>query len=170
MFSQLTLQQRDRIREHWLGAIIATYPADTVRFLRSRKNRFANPVGQTLQENIGKLTDGLWSDADPAALQEPLAKILRIRAVQEFSPSQAVAFVFALKPIFREALSAAELADIPDVEMDAFDRRIDEIGLLGFDIYMQLRERSWEIRSHELRNRTHLLLERTGFFGSQSSE
>jgi hypothetical protein len=170
MLEQLTIEQRARIREQWLDSIIETYPADTVRFLRSAKDRFANPVGHTLVENIGIIAESLWHEADAKSMREPLEKILKIRSVQDFSASDAVGFVFALKAALRDSLTTEELDAFAPAALDAFDRRVDALALQAFDVYMHCRERIYEIRANEIRNRTHLLLERTKFFSSQSSE
>ncbi len=51
----LLKQKAEPIRKRWLGLIIETYPADSQRFLREQKDRFANPVGTTLSRAVEAL-------------------------------------------------------------------------------------------------------------------
>lgn len=47
-------------------------------------------------------------------------------------------------------------------EWRELDERIDRLALLAFDVYLACREKVHEIRFTELKNRTHLLLQRAG--------
>jgi hypothetical protein len=92
---------------------------------------------------------------DAAAIDSALDVILRIRAVQDMSPSQAVGFVVQLRSILREAPATF---DLPLLE-----KRIDQLSLAAFDKYMQCREQAFAARLHEAERltRTHGLT-RTG--------
>jgi len=59
----LLAEKRSNIIKKWRDLIIATYPGDAKRFLRKEKNRFANPVGQTVSKEAGILFDELIKDA-----------------------------------------------------------------------------------------------------------
>ncbi len=82
--------------------------------------------------------------------------------MQDFSPSQAVAFIFLLKRVIREELES----EIPENqlfdELMIIDSRIDDMALLGFDIYMGCREKIYEIRAKEAKNRVSGLLQKSG--------
>lgn len=151
-------QKREAILERWLQAVLATYPEETVRFLRRDKNRFSNPVGNTVIAGLTRLYDALVDEQPTAALAPALDGIVRIRAVQEFAPSAAVGFVYDLKPILREELAGAGLA--PE-EWAALDAGVDRMALLAFDIYMQCRETLFQIRIREIRD-YQLMAERAG--------
>ena len=99
------------------------------------------------------------SDAAIDSFTPGLDAIVRIRAVQEFSASQAVSFIFLLKQAVREAL-APELAGsaLTDAIL-AFESRIDAVAGRCFDLYMGAREK-YQIRANEIRRQTHFLLER----------
>lgn len=159
----LLLKQRAAIVERWLEKVHATYPEDSSRFLVAESDRFANPVGQTLREAIGTLVDGfIEGAADDVA--GSLDRIIRIRAVQDFTPSQALAFVFQLKEVVRELVPSSELSEVIDV----LHRRIDELALAAFDIYMTCKEKIYEIRVNEMKNRTFKLVERMNrIYGTQ---
>ncbi|MGQ9653846.1 MAG: RsbRD N-terminal domain-containing protein, partial [Thermodesulfobacteriota bacterium] len=83
--------------------------------------------------------------------------------VQEFSASQAVAFIFSLKKVVREEIKGEGAEpDLPVPEVLEFESKIDALALRAFDMFMGCRERIYEIRATEIRNRTMNLLRRAG--------
>ncbi|UCD16983.1 MAG: RsbRD N-terminal domain-containing protein [Candidatus Zixiibacteriota bacterium] len=142
---------RQRIVERWFQVIIETYPGDSARFLTKDKDRFTNPVGHTFSNETRALFDILLGGPNTDAANESIDRIIKIRAVQDFTPSQAVVFVFTLKDIIRESLrdeiSAHQLHD----ELEDFCRDIDKLALLIFDRYMECREKINQIRLDQLR-------------------
>jgi len=83
-------------------------------------------------------------------------------ALQDIPPSQALAFVFYLKQVIRDEL-AEELKDLTLApEMADLESRIDGLALLGFDGYMQRREKLCELKVNEVKARVSGLLRRAG--------
>ncbi len=150
------------IAKQWFNLAAQTYAVDTAEFLQSKKDPFANPVGSTMMTGLDGVLDQLIHTMDPRTLQSHLDSIIRIRAVQHFTPSQATAFIFSLKKVLRENL-AKELQDGRlTAEIIELESRIDQICLMAFDIYMQCREKVYQIRANETRNRTFRAFERAG--------
>lgn len=158
MLESLLLKNRAAILKRWFDLIIETYPADTAEFLKREKDRFLNPVGCSIAQEIGTIYEELIRATDSEKLAQSLDNIVKIRAVQDFSPSQAIAFVFLLKRAIREELEMQENGAVRQL-LD-FESRIDELALLAFDTYTRRRERIYEIRANEIRGRTAILLER----------
>ncbi|MBN2125723.1 MAG: RsbRD N-terminal domain-containing protein [Deltaproteobacteria bacterium] len=156
------LHKRNAIQKRWLKLVLETYPADAHRFLKAQKDRFANPVGFTISEQIENLFGGLLQGADNEGLFSALDRIIRIRAVQDFSPSRAVAFVFGLKRIILEECEKELRGMDSTEELARFQDRIDEVGLLAFDVYMKCREHLFGIRVNEVKTHVSRLLERAG--------
>lgn len=150
---------RDRVLERWFTSIAETYPRVTATFLAARRDRFGNPVGHSISAAIGPIYDQVVSEMDEDVLAEALDGIIRVRAVQDFSPSGAVGFVFALKSAIRGTSNGRPL---PPGVLDEIDRRIDRVALMAFDVYAQCRERLHDIRANEIRARSIRLLERAG--------
>jgi hypothetical protein len=148
-------EHRDKLLERWIEVVIEGYPEETANFLRSKSDRFANPVGAGLREGLAELLDGVLRGDEPDQLASALDLVIRVRAVQEFAPSTAVGFVLDLKNLVRE-VTGAEAAD----SLDAFDHRIDRLELCAFDVYMRCREQMWMIRAKEIRNQSVGILER----------
>lgn len=139
---------REAVLERWLRAVIATYPPDAAKFMLGQQDRFHNPVGHALRDGLGKLFDGLRAGSGDAELTAALDGIVRIRAVQEFAPSAAVGFVYGLKAILREELRGSGVAA---ADLAALEDGVDRLALLAFDVYMQCRERLFDIRVREIR-------------------
>lgn len=149
-------ERKKVIVRKWYEQILDSYPSDTSNFLRKQKDRFANPVGYTLFENIENLFNELIGDMDFDKCSEYLDGIIRVRAVQDFSPSQAIYFVFNLKEIIKD-----EIKDMDDDifhEFRRIEKWIDKLALLAFDIYMKCKQQIFEIRVNEIKNTTCRLL------------
>jgi hypothetical protein len=155
-------KKKTDILRHWFEATIQTYAPDTAKFYKGQKDPFANPVGHTSSENIPLLLDQLLHDFDPDAIKSHLDPIVRIRAVQDFTASQATAFVLKLKEILRDCL-ADELQDALRLkELLALESRIDQLSLMAFDVYMECKEKVYEIAANETRNQTFRAFKRAG--------
>jgi hypothetical protein len=126
-----------------LEQTLASYPSQTARFLRDEKDRFRNPLGHTLKEGLATLLDQVTGEMDNAKIRPALESIVRLRAVQDFTPGQATGFVFALREILYENLEGGG--------PPSWQKRIDEIALLAFDLYMRCREEIYEIKARERR-------------------
>lgn len=159
-FKDLLLERKSSIINKWFDSIIESYPADSSNFFKKQKNRFLNPVGQTISVGIGDLFDQLLQGADPEKFFPFLNDIIKIRAVQDFSPSKAVSFIFLLKQVVREELKSEIRKNQISDELTSFESQIDALALLSFDIYVKCRERIYEIKADETIRMTYRLLQR----------
>jgi hypothetical protein len=79
---------------------------------------------------------------DIAKITASLENILRIRAVQDMKPSQALAFVLQFKGLIREELKGGKPLNGLSGELQAFERKIDDLVLLAFDPPWEIGDRS----------------------------
>lgn len=158
--NNLLLERKSAILKRWFDLILESYPADTTSFLKGQKNRFANPVGYTISQGIDGLFGEILLELDSERVSPFLDNIMRIKAVQDFSPSQAISFIFLLKKVIRKELGSEIRGDRISEELLALESRIDDLALLSFDIYMKCRERIYELKSNEVRNMTFRLLQK----------
>ena len=157
----LLTQHRNTIINKWFNCVVETYAPETSRLLKKESSQFANPVGHTVLHGIQAIYDEFLGNMDCEKLSSHLDRIIRIRAVQDFSPAQAISFIFLLKQVVRDELQSDIHENlITTSELVAFDTKVDELALLAFNIYMQCRERLFEVRLNEFKNRTHRLLQR----------
>ncbi len=162
MLKEILAQKRDELLKGWVDTLLGSYAPDAESFMKRQKDQFANPVGAAINEGTEPLLDGLISGADlePEVIKTHLDKIIRIRAVQEFTPGQAVSFVFELKKVIRDVLGDDIREKRLDDELLKFEAGIDELILLAFDVYSECREAIYQIRVKELRNMTTRVLGR----------
>lgn len=154
MLREFLKQRRDAIIGRWFDLIVESYPADTSQYLKRQKDRFNNPVGHTFLDSMRGLYDEFLSGAEDERISDYLDNIIRVRSIQDFSAREAVAFVFQLKRVIRDVLEKERAEGEYIREFQELERRIDEIGLLAFQIYVQCREDLFEIRIRELRRRS----------------
>ncbi len=162
---ELLTEKKSAILKRWFDVILATYPTDTSNFLKKLKDRFTNPVGHTIMEGIEDIFDSLLGNANEEKISQFLDDIIRVRAVQDFSASQAVSFIFDLKRVIREELEQEGKGEVPYKELVVFDEKIDTLALSSFDIFMKCREKLYDIKANELRNMTFRLLQRVNESG-----
>jgi len=158
----LITKHRTAIISKWFDSAIHAYAADTAAFLKSQKDPFANPVGSHTQKSVEALFDQLVGGMEPGAITASLDPVMHIRAVQTLSPAQATAFIFALKKILHDMFDQP----LPDAglmrQFQEIESRIDRLGLAAFDVYMACREKIYELKANETRNRTFKAFERAG--------
>ncbi|MGE5257800.1 MAG: RsbRD N-terminal domain-containing protein [Hyphomicrobiales bacterium] len=160
--ASLITKQRSTVISKWFESAIQAYAPDTATFIRNQKDQFANPVGSHTRKAVEALFDQLMGDMDAAAISTHLDPIMRIRAVQNLTPSQATAFIFSLKKTLRDILDQ-QLQDAGlSRQFHELEARIDRLSLAAFDIYMACREKIYELKANESRDRTFKAFERAG--------
>ena len=146
---------RYKIVDKWVDYTLATYQSSD--FFRSEKDSFSNPIGSAVREALKKLFALLSKGADPAEFKQPLALIMHLRSVQEFTPSQAVAPLNAVKHITREVLGSDKETKDFITDLYDFEFAVDLAMLAAFDLYMECREKIYQIRLNEIRSGSHIL-------------
>ncbi|MBS1262118.1 MAG: hypothetical protein MAG453_01457 [Calditrichaeota bacterium] len=161
MLAEILSELRSELIERWSDEILATYPRARIRFARE-PDRFSDPLAHILRRDLPVLFEiaaGGVFDGD--RLREALDPLCRLRSVQEFSASEAVQFVFLLKKVVREALTAADWSRAAArADVLAFETRVDRIALHAFDVYTACRETLHEIRTREAGRRSELIVRR----------
>ncbi|MGE5838673.1 MAG: RsbRD N-terminal domain-containing protein, partial [Deltaproteobacteria bacterium] len=100
---------------------------------------------------------------DGEKINASLDEVVGIRAVRESTTRRPMIFVFLLKKVLREELYQ-ELKENAAAweELLALESRVDEMALRGFDLYMNCREKVYEIRAKEAKNHVSRLLRKAG--------
>lgn len=159
----LLIQNKKEIADDWFIRLVETYPAETAPFFKSQKDPFDNPVGSTARSGIAAVVDELVGGMDVQVITSFLDPLIRIRAVQTmFSASQAIGFIFLLKKTIREQLKEEIPAHQLYEELLAFELKIDELALIGFNIFTGCREKIAELKSNEMKNTTFRAFKRAG--------
>ncbi len=158
---KLLREKKRDIVDRWFNAVMDTYASDTAVIFKSQKDRFANPVGITIREGLSAIFEGLLEGRAAEQSASLLDPLIRIRAVQKFTPSQATGFIFLLKKIIRDTLHRK-----PDNGQVApllrFEDRIDALALTAFDIYMECKEKIYDLKVSQERNSIYRAFKRAG--------
>ena len=164
VLASLLEKKKKTILDKWFNSILDTYPADGARAFKQDKDRFSNPIGYTISQEIGTLYEAALHGTSSDDVRTSLDNIIRIRAVQDFAPSQAISFIYLLKKIVRDELENEIRENRLIKELLEFESRIDELALLALDIYVGCREKVYELTVKEVkaeREMVYKLLERT---------
>ncbi len=166
----LLLEKRAAILERWLHLIFESYPPETSRFLKKEKDRFDNPVAYQFRQGIEGIYEALLHGMGRDKVSSVLDRIISIRAIQDFSPSGAIAFIFLLKKVIREKLKREIRENGISNELLELESRIDGLALLSFDVYMKRREKLYELRVNEVKQRVSGLLRMAGLMSEVEEE
>jgi hypothetical protein len=159
---KLLEQKRTAIVNQWFERVVKSYAPDTAQFIKNQKDPFSNPLGSALSKGLAILFDQLLAGPETETVKKFLDPIIRIRAVQDYSPSQATAFILILKNIIRDNIKN-ELKDSRTAnELLQFELKIDALSLAAFDIYMACKEKIYDLKSNVERNKVYKTLERAG--------
>lgn len=158
MIEELLSQNRDGIVDKWIQSITTTYPSETSHFLQLKNDPFENPVGHIISDTAAKIFDEITKGFDPEKVKSSLSDIIKVRAVQDFSPSQALEFIFSLKETIRAELECEIKNEDLAEELTVIESRIDRTALAAFDLYMEAREKVYQLRIKEIKTNTSWLL------------
>lgn len=148
-------KHQEKIVDAWVEYALSTYASS--RFFKEETDKFANPVGGNVRESFAQLLSALIGGEDTEKYAEPLEQFIIIRSVQQFSPSQALAPLNAVKHIVRDVFAKDKEHSHLTNELYDFEFSVDLAVLAGFDIYMKYRERLYQVRIDEIRSGSHLL-------------
>lgn len=152
MLADLVIKKKSVIVEKWVQLIFDTYSSETSRFLQVEKNQFSNPVGHIINVTANLLLDEMTGNVNPGTIKPLLIDFIKIRAVQDFSPSQATGFIFLLKNVIREEFIKETNDKIYFEELMEFESKIDQTALIAFDLYQECREKVYQIRLKEFKS------------------
>lgn len=131
------------IVDDWFRKAITIYPEVTRFSMTGSGDRFQEPTAVTLRDSLTTLIGELAGDMDPAPIRSALDAVIRLRAVQDCSPDDAVRFTGQL----RESIRAHRAEGIfPDL-----DGRISCLSETARDVYARCRQDVARVRLGEAR-------------------
>jgi len=148
-------ERSEELAEKWADLILGTYPPQTQAVWRPNRERFSNPVGHAILTTTAEIIPLLlaWNNAE--AVAGSLTQLVKIRAVQDFAPSQALSFVFLLKKLLRQEFAKELSARGALDELLAFETRVDNLAVIAFDLYVSARDQVQRMRVEEVK-RAHV--------------
>ncbi len=146
-------EYKTKITEQWIEAVYSTYPLDTKGFLRTQKDPFCSPVGEITTTLAGYLYDAVVGEhIIEDKFQNALERFVKLRSVQEYSPSQGLGVLYVFKHLLRtDVLPVFAQAGKIQEYLEA-ESRLDTLALMALDIYVASRETLAEQRIKEIRD------------------
>ena len=139
--------RRDAAIQKWTDAVYATYPFETTGFIRTQTDQFANPVGHATRRAAALIYDAATGqDVDMDEVQDAVAGLIRVRAVQDLKPEKAVGVIFLYKPVLRELFLVDMLAAGDFQKFLDMGDRLDALALMAFNMYLADREQVYAER------------------------
>ena len=156
-------EKQPKLVEKWIAAVISSYPPESTKFFIDTKDPFANPVGSTIKRSISLLfAEVIKETMDPIKVNEAMDPIIRLRAVQEMSPSKAVSFIFVIKHLIRKELDRLPQAKNQDKKIEALlaalEANVDALLLTAMDIYVGCRDKVYSLRINQAKESVKKLL------------
>ncbi len=147
------LRERRVLAERWTALALATYPPPAARAYAGDQDPFRNPVGHTLRTSLEGVVDEVLGDYDEARVARLLDPVIRIRAVQSFTPEEAVGFVFLLKRVIRDVAQVVRGNTMDASELTLVDDRIDRAALAACHLFSACQRQIASLRARERRRR-----------------
>lgn len=147
---EILLTHKDSIVKEWVSQIFATYPIDTVGFLRRNEDMFNNPVGERTKRAVQTIYDALCVDVlESEAVTPALEEFIRVRSIQNFSAPKAVGCLFFVKTIIRKTCRKEIEENNLWQALLALESEVDSIVLVAFGIYSDCRDKVQLMRVEE---------------------
>lgn len=145
----LLLQKQEAVLHKWLCIIFEPFGPGAPAPTAAGSDRFTDPVGYTISGNAALLLNALINGEGPEASRGCLEKIIRIRAVQDLTKSQAAGFMADLKTVIRsKVLDEATKYGLTE-ELDGLEKRIDRLGHMADEIYIDMKRKIRELAIKE---------------------
>jgi hypothetical protein len=143
--NNLLLQKKDAILRKWLCMIYEPFGAGVSTPRADGGDRFTDPVKYTISRNAAFILNSLIQGDDPEASGVYLERIIKIRAVQDLTQQQAVGFMSSLKSVIRSQIIDGPLNPEPAEEVSELDKRIDRLGHIADEIYIEKKRQIREL-------------------------
>lgn len=153
--SETLQEKKQQIQTIWVDRTLDSYTSSG--FFKKSLDNIANPTGGNIRDGLSTILDLLLEGRNPDEYSKPLDQVIRIRAVQDFSPSQAVVPFLELKWVIRQVLNADKKTIHLTQELTELDFQIDRLALMAFDTYMECRERLYQVRIKEIKSGNYIL-------------
>ncbi len=160
--SRLLEQNKEQLLDQWFDLVVKTYPGLSGVFLK-KQHKWGNPVGTNIREALGLLMDELVLPEASENLAPLLDTVVRIRTVQDYMPSEAVAILLFIKHVvrdqFKEQIASGQ---IPVAELHGFENKVDTMMLIAFDIYTKCRNTVMQNKLEDYKRNFSAVLRKKG--------
>ena len=155
----LIVQNHEQILEEWLYLRLAIISKQKQSLIMTQMDPFQNPIRHQLHEGLKAILEHFEKKGEK--FTEAVEQICRILAIQDFPPSTAMALFYELKGIVRK-LSKKTGVGFKAKDWVEFNSCIETMTLEAFDCYCAQREKIYQLKVDESKNRAFMLLKKAG--------
>jgi len=159
-------KHRAAIVQQWLDLATRDTRPQVARTPTGPRDQFDDPCGHLARACVEAMVDALDNGVNRCILDPPMEGFVKILALQERSPSEALAFVFSIRPVLRQELGLEPTCP----EWHELVARVDSIALVAFDIYMRCREKVYSARFNQIQRLHHVMVGRAGVLEGKKQE
>ena len=152
-------KNKDWILEKWLDRRLSLFSNQKQSLIKSQMNQFQNPIRHEIHEGLKMILENF--DQESEKFNEAVEQICRVMAIQELSPSKAIAFFYELKEIFHDRVKKLE-HNLTGKEFAEFNSNIEKMTLKTFDCYCGHREKIYQLKVDESKNKAYMLIKKAG--------
>jgi hypothetical protein len=151
-------ENKEALRDAWLKSIFGTYPKEAAAILNSSKDQFQNPLGYVTKEAVKNVLDCIATHSDESTLRTALFPLIQVRAIQELTPSEAIAPAFLFKEALVSVVGQQRLKEM----FSEFLKLSDLILSTSVDILTECKLKVSEVRIEEIKRNMYMLARQGG--------
>jgi len=153
---------RETVLFQWKKESMEMFPEQSRNVMQVKTDPFSNPIPHALGKGIEMLVGDLCEDEENN-LEKGLANLGRLLGVQDMPPSQSLSFFFKLRPLVYKLASRKRSKSIfPDDELHELQLWVEQKMLRLFDQFMIHREKIYQMKGDEIKQRNYMLLRKSG--------
>jgi hypothetical protein len=145
----LLAAKKEEILQRWLDRILEDYPPDTRSFFRETESLYSNPVGFTLRKGMEGIIDRILRPLSAEEARVILEPVMKVRAVENLSPSQRMKFILPLGVVLAEIMREEGRKDLWGHEWMELNSEISRLALLSRKLFSESREKVNQLRIKE---------------------
>lgn len=153
--SEALQEKKKQILSIWVDRTLDSYTSSD--FFKHSRDQIANPIGANIRAGLTTVFELLLQGAKAEEYTPALDQVVRIRAIQDFTPSQAVVPFLELKWVVRQVLADDKKNNPLAEDLAEFDCAVDRVALAAFDTYTSCREQLYQVRIQELKSGSYIL-------------
>ena len=152
-------KNKEWILEKWLDRRLALFSDQKQSLIRTQMNQFQNPIRHEIYGGLKAILENF--EGENEKFNEAIEQICRVMAIQDFPPSKAIALFYELKEIVNDMVKKLE-QDLTGKEFEEFNYNIEKMTLKTFDCYCSHREKIYQLKVDESKNKAYMLIKKAG--------
>ena len=152
-------KNKEWILEKWLDRRLALFSNQKQSLIKTQMNQFQNPIRHEIHEGLKMILENFEEESEK--FNEAVELICRVMAIQELPPSKSIAFFYELKEIVNDRVKKLE-QNLTGKEFAEFNSNIEKMTLKTFDCYCGHREKIYQLKVDESKNKAYMLIKKAG--------